>query len=238
MKITPKQLFERLNNDFRITEQTGNIQFSLGEVSIVVKHRDVVGNIMQEWLEGWLKKNGIEYLANPNTQMPPDLYLDPEDITHNLLEVKAFNYEATPAFDIADPVAYLQELERHPYMLNSYYIIFGYVMDESTGTVIIKDMWLKYVWEITAPSKKSAMSVGGNAHKIRPTKWYNQTKRSKKLFESKEDYLSAFIELLYKQHHDVAENSKDRIIDSYKRFYNETIRIQWWDDLKAKYFEK
>lgn len=238
MKITPEQLFEKLNYDFRITEQTGNIQFNLGDVSIIVKRRDVVGNIMQEWLEGWLKKNGIEYLANPNTQMPPDLYLDPEDLTNNLLEVKAFNYEATPAFDIADPVAYLQELERHPYMLNSYYIIFGYVMDESTGTVIIKDMWLKYVWEITAPTKKTAMSVGGNAHKIRPTKWYNLTKRSKKLFESKEDYLSAFIELLYKQHHNVAENSKDRIIASYKKFYNETIRIQWWDDLKAKYFKE
>lgn len=237
MKITPKQLFERLNNDFRITEQTGNIQFKLGDVSIIVKRRDVVGNIMQEWLEGWLKKNDIEYSANPNTQMPPDLYLDPEDLTHNLLEVKAFNYEATPAFDIAEPVAYLQELERHPYMLNSYYIIFGYVMNEDTGIVTIKDMWLKYVWEITAPTKKTAMTVGGSAHKMRPTKWYNRTKRSKKLFESKEDYLSAFIELLYKQHHEVAKDSKDKIIASYKKFYKETIRIQWWDDLKTKYFE-
>lgn len=238
MKITPKQLYERLNNDFRITEQTGNIQFNLGDVSIIVKRRDVVGNIMQEWLEGWLKKNNIEYSANPNTQMPPDLYLDPEDLTHNLLEVKAFNYEATPAFDIAEPEAYLQELERHPYMLNSYYIIFGYVMNEDTGIVTIKDMWLKYVWEITAPAKKTAMTVGGSAHKMRPTKWYNRTRRSKKLFESKEDYLSAFIELLYKQHHKVAEGSKDKIIASYKKFYKETIRIQWWDEIKTKYFEE
>lgn len=236
MKYSIKEIFEDLKSEaiglhFKAIMDIQGIDISLEKAN-------VVGNIMQEWLEGWLKKNGIEYLANPNTQMPPDLYLDPEDLTNNLLEVKAFNYEATPAFDIADPVAYLQELERHPYMLNSYYIIFGYVMDESTGTVIIKDMWLKYVWEITAPTKKTAMSVGGNAHKIRPTKWYNLTKRSKKLFESKEDYLSAFIELLYKQHHNVAENSKDRIIASYKKFYNETIRIQWWDDLKAKYFKE
>ena len=236
MKYSIKEIFENLKSEaiglhFKAIMDIQGIDISLEKAN-------VVGNIMQEWLEGWLKKNGIEYLANPNTQMPPDLYLDPEDLTNNLLEVKAFNYEATPAFDIADPVAYLQELERHPYMLNSYYIIFGYVMDESTGTVIIKDMWLKYVWEITAPTKKTAMSVGGNAHKIRPTKWYNLTKRSKKLFESKEDYLSAFIELLYKQHHNVAENSKDRIIASYKKFYNETIRIQWWDDLKAKYFKE
>ena len=110
-------------------------------------------------------------------------------------------------------------------------------MNEDTGIVTIKDMWLKYVWEITAPAKKTAMTVGGSAHKIRPTKWYNRTKRSKKLFESKEDYLSAFIELLYKQHHQVAEGSKDKIIASYKKFYKETMRIQWWDDIKTKYFE-
>ena len=236
MKVTPEELFEKLNNDFQITNQTGNIQFNLGDVNIVVKRRDVVGNIMQEWLEGWLQKNAIDYSANPNTQLPPDIYLDPEDRTKNLLEVKAFNYDASPGFDVAEPVAYFKELIEHPYMLWSYYIIFGYVMDEKTGIVTIKDMWLKHVWEITAPAKTTAMSIGGAAHKMRPTKWYNRTARSKKLFESKEDFLSAYIELLYKKHHGSVDNPKDKIIDAYKKFYGETLKIQWWDIVKTNYF--
>lgn len=236
MKLTPEQVYEKLNSDFRITEQVGNIRFNLGNISIIVKRRDVVGNIMQEWLEGWLKDNNIEYRPNSNTQMPPDLYLDPDDKTNNLLEVKAFNYEATPAFDIAEPVAYLQEIIQHPYMLNSYYLIFGYVMDED-GEVTIKDMWLKHAWEISAPAIKTAMTVGGSGKKMRPTKWYNRSARAKKLFETKEDYLSAFIELLYKQHHHVAAGAKDKIITAYERFYRETLRIQWWDDIKSRYFE-
>ena len=74
----------------------------IGSIKIDLCKANIISDLMQEWLEGWLKKNNIEYSANPNTQMPPDLYLDPEDLTHNLLEVKAFNYEATPAFDIAE----------------------------------------------------------------------------------------------------------------------------------------
>ena len=29
-----------------------------------------------------------------------------------------------------------------------------------------------------------------------------------------------------------------KIINSYKKFYKETIRVRWWDDLKTKYFEE
>ena len=67
------------------------IRFYFGDVDIIVKQKDVVGNIIQEWLQGWLDKRGIEYAPSENTQMPPDFFLNPDDTTRDLLEVKAFN---------------------------------------------------------------------------------------------------------------------------------------------------
>ena len=85
MKLTADQVYQKLLEDFKIYEVKGQIKFYLGDVDIIVKARDVVGNIMQEWLEGWLRKNDIEYCPNENTQMPPDVFLNPDDQTKDLL---------------------------------------------------------------------------------------------------------------------------------------------------------
>lgn len=93
--LTPEEVYERLLNVDKITTLDGQIRFYLGDVDIIVKQKDVVGNIIQEWLEGWLKHNHIFFMPNDNTQMPPDFFLS-EDKKVNLLEVKAFNADAHP----------------------------------------------------------------------------------------------------------------------------------------------
>ena len=123
MKLTAQEIYNKLINEDQILTLVGQIRFHLGDVDIIVKHKDVVGNIIQEWLEGWLLSRGIEFAPNPNTQMPPDVYLDPDDRTHNLLEVKAFNRESSPAFDIADFKAFVNELIEKPYHLDTDFII-------------------------------------------------------------------------------------------------------------------
>ena len=95
---------------------------------------------MQEWLEGWLARNEIDFKTNPNSQMPPDFFLNPDDLTCDLLEVKAFNYDAQPGFDIADFNMYQSEIVERPYMLHGKYLIFGYQMTED-GYVIIRNLW-------------------------------------------------------------------------------------------------
>lgn len=55
--------------------------------------------------------------------MPPDLFLNPNDMTSNLLEVKAFNRNASPGFDIADFKAYSLEIIREPYVTHEIYYI-------------------------------------------------------------------------------------------------------------------
>ncbi|MFA6780340.1 MAG: NgoBV family restriction endonuclease, partial [Paludibacteraceae bacterium] len=61
MRLTAEEIYDRLVNDDKILTKKGRITFTLGDIDIIVRQRDVVGNIMQEWVEGWLKKNNIEY---------------------------------------------------------------------------------------------------------------------------------------------------------------------------------
>lgn len=56
MRLTVTEILDRLLNDDKILTKEGRIFFTLGDVNIIVRQRDVVGNIMQEWVEGWLKK--------------------------------------------------------------------------------------------------------------------------------------------------------------------------------------
>ena len=142
MRLTAQQVYDKLISEDKILTLKGQIKFYLGDVNIIVKQRDVVGNIMQEWLQGWLDKRGIDYAPDENSQMPPDFFLNPDDKTRNLLEVKAFNRSSNPGFDIADFRMYAEEILEKPYMLDVDYLIFGYDMSDD-GVVTIKDVWLR-----------------------------------------------------------------------------------------------
>ena len=193
MKLTAQEIYDQLIKEDKILELNGQIKFYLGDIDIIVKQKDVVGNIIQEWVLGWLEKRGIEYAPSRNTQMPPDFYLDPDDLTKNLLEVKAFNRTASPGFDIADFRMYQNEIISKPYMLNVDYLIFGYDMSDE-GIVTIKDLWLKKVWEITRRMKDWAINLQikeNVVHKIRPGVWYSSRQNNYPMFRCLEDFVSA-----------------------------------------------
>lgn len=171
MRLTAQEIYRKLVEEEKICELQGQIKFFLGDVNIVVKQRDVVGNIMQEWLD----ERNIDYAPSENTQMPPDFFLNPDDITTNLLEVKAFNRSGNPGFDIADFRMYEEEIIAKPYMLDVDYLIFGYDMSDD-GIVTIKDVWLKKVWEITRRMEDWPINLqikDNVVHKIRPGVWYS-----------------------------------------------------------------
>ena len=240
IKLTTQEVFNRLISDDKILEVKGQIKFYLGNVDIIVKQKDVVGNIMQEWLEGWFKHNNVEYSLNTNTQMPPDFYLNKDDKTVELLEVKAFNYNASPGFDIADFNAYQSEIIEKPYMLNTKYLIFGYEMQED-GFVIIKKLWLKNVWEICRRMEKWPLNLqikDNVVHKIRPAVWYSERSTIKFTpFKSLEDFISAI-------EHTVYQNPKTReksgewlvyLIKSYKNHFNLNLKIKRWTEIEEQY---
>lgn len=241
MRLTAREIYDKLINEDRITELEGQIKFYLGDVSIIVKQRDVVGNIMQEWLQGWLDNNNIEYAPSENTQMPPDFFLNPDDRTVNLLEVKAFNRSSTPGFDIADFRMYQSEIIEKPYMLDVEYLIFGYDMSDD-GIVTIKDVWLKKVWEITRRMEDWPINLQikeGHVHKIRPGVWYSEdaSRVDYSIFNSLEDFISAMEETVY-QNDETRRDAptwKIRFNRNYEERYGVTLDIPRWYDIAANY---
>lgn len=239
MKVTAQQVYDMLLNDDKIKEQEGQIKFFLGDVDIIVKQRDVVGNIMQEWLQGWFDKKGIEYALDDNTQMPPDFYLDPDDKRHHLLEIKAFNYKASPGFDIADFRMYAEEIIEKPYMLDVDYLIFGYDMS-ADGVVTIVDIWLKKVWEITRRMKDWPLNLQIKdkvVHKIRPAVWYSTRQVDYVVFRSLEDFISAMEETVYQnpKTREKAGTWKVEFLESYEAETGMRLRIPRWIDIMQSY---
>ena len=220
------------------------IAFRLGDMATVVQRDDYIGGkvvatLMRSWLEGWLKKRGIEYAVADSAQMPPDFFLDPDDRTHDLLEVKAFNRSASPGFDIAEFAMYSEEIINEPYMLDVDYLIFGYDMSDE-GEVTIKDVWMKKVWEITRRMGEWPlnMQISRNVvKKIRPGTWYSSRPRDFLMFRCMEDFLAAVEETVYQN--PVTRNKgpqwKNRFITAYENFYGKKLDFPHWGEIKDSY---
>jgi len=240
MKLTPQEVFDLLVVEDKILELQGQIRFFLGDIEIIVKQKDVVGNIMQEWVQGWLDKKGIAYALSDNSQMPPDFYLDPDNRTVGLLEVKAFNRSASPGFDIADFRMYVDEIVKKPYMLDVDYLIFGYDMSDD-GVVTIQDVWLKKVWEITRRMEDWSINLqvkDNVVHKIRPAVWYSTTSRVKfNVFTSLEDFISAIDEAVHQNTdtRDRAGTWKVKFLEAYENHYGVRLDIPRWYDVADSY---
>ena len=137
-----------------IFKYKGNITFRLGKTETIIKAKDTIGNSLQEWLGQWLNNKGIFFFVPPNTQEFPDFYLSEKNAQENMLELKTFNSEATPAFDIANFDSYCESLRTRIFRLDADYLILAYHLDEDTGTITIRNMWLKKVWQTTRNIKK------------------------------------------------------------------------------------
>ena len=156
MKLTAKQLYSKLVDDYQIIGQQGVINFTLKDLTIAVETKDSVGNLLQEWLKAWFQQNNIEFSENTNSQSFPDFHLDMEHTKQGLLEVKSFDWKRGPGFDLANFDSYCNSLLENAYRLDSDYLILAYQMTGSTIT--IKDVWLKKIWELACPSGTSYKS--------------------------------------------------------------------------------
>lgn len=133
-------------------EQNGKIKFYLADIEVIMKKSDMIGITLQSWLKEYFIINNIYFREPKNSQEFPDFFLS-ENEGINLLEVKAFNYSKTPAFDIANFESYCDSLKNKPYRLYADYIIFGYKMDQFEN-ISIEDIWLHKIWEISGKSKR------------------------------------------------------------------------------------
>lgn len=198
MKLTAQQLYHKLVHEYQLIGEVGNIKFTVKDLSILIKAKDTVGNLLQEWLKAWFVKSEIEFLENDNTQTFPDFLLNPDNPKTGLLEVKSFDFDRGPGFDLANFDSYCTSLLENAYRLDSDYLILAYQMND--GIISIKDVWLKKIWELACPSGTYPLKVQEKKsviYNIRPSTWYSQRSRFKP-FGSIEAFLAALNETRYR----------------------------------------
>ncbi len=192
MKISASDLCKQLLDKEKILNSEGKILFTLNGLSTLVNDKNIIGNVLQDWLAEWMIKNEIEFVKPPNSQEFPDFYLDPSNPEANLLEIKAFDINAGANFDIANFEAYCSSLITKRYRLDANYLIFGYELID--GKLIIKNLWLKKIWEISGPSEAYPVRVQqkrGMIYNLRPINWFSEGRITYKGFGSKEEFLTA-----------------------------------------------
>lgn len=232
-----QELYSKLMDDFGFKDSTGQITFTLNDIAIVVNQNNVVGNILEEWLDRWMEETGIPHIHNEG-QSSPDFWLNPDNLTEDWLEVKSFT--GSPNFDIAAYNSFINLILQKPYKLQSSYLLIKY--KNEGGKVMIEDCWLKKIWEISSPSEKWPVKVQdkkGIIFNIRPAVWYSD-KTDYPTFECLDDFLGALEETIfsYPDTHAKAVSWKKDMIKSYEDYYGVTLKIPRWEDIKDKYEKK
>ncbi|MDR0218333.1 MAG: NgoBV family restriction endonuclease [Enterobacteriaceae bacterium] len=173
----------------------GGTKFRLGSVEFDVSGKDGLGGLIEEWFGRWASSEGLA-VYNPklsgNSQTFPDYFVGSN--REGLLEVKTFDITASANFDIANFQSYCESLSKNPERLDSDYLIFGYRLNGYD--LIIENIWLKKIWEITCPSGKWPLKIQmkrGIIYNIRPATWDSHNVQYP-VFPNKEAFVSALYE--------------------------------------------
>lgn len=227
MKLTSKELYDKLVNEYKIIGHTGFINFTLNDLSIEIQTKDSVGSLLQEWFKAWLSQMNIDFLENKNTQRFPDFYLNPDNKETGLLEVKSFDFHRGPGFDLANFNSYGNSLLTDSYRLDSDYLIFAYALEGSE--LKIKNVWLKKIWEIAGPSGPYPIKVQEKKkiiYNLRPITWYSERSRFKP-FNSKEEFLTALNETRYQYSQTRLNNSHwlRKVLENYQEYTGVKLKV-------------
>ncbi|MBR5907632.1 MAG: NgoBV family restriction endonuclease [Bacteroidales bacterium] len=235
MKISIDRMFQVLKDELE-NDNTGKITFSLAEVEIVVKQNNVVGNIIEEWLDSWITKHDYEHIYN-HGQCSPDFWFDINNLNKDWLEVKSFTGSAN--FDIANFMSFINEIVDKPWKLDAKYLCIEYSMEEASGIVSIDNVWLKNVWEISCPSRKWALKVQdkkGVIYNLRPASWYSD--RSDYCpFRTLEHFLSAldYVVKTYPPTSHIGLTFRNRLEAALSAHKGTQFHIPLWQDIAEQY---
>lgn len=218
--MTAKDVYDILLQK-EIKKSKGFINFDFLGITTTIAEKSSVGYVFQEWLEVWMKNNKIKFEKNTNSQDWPDFFLEgDENNKEGVVEIKTFDADKKPAFDIANFDAYCHSLKTNAYRLDADYLIFSYTLDKK-GVFQIKDVWLKKVWEISVPSEKYPVNCQVKKdviYNLRPGIWYSPRAKFKP-FDSR----SSFVEAINKTHlkyHNISETNRewlDAVRENYKK---------------------
>jgi len=219
-KVTAQEIFTELVNDFKIKEKVGSVEINLGGITAKYNGRDAIGDLLQEWIGNWFDNQNYYYRTKVNTQEFPDFLLDETD-DKGLLEIKTFNANATPAFDIANFNSYCKSLLVKPERLDADYLILSYKMENTE--LKIDNIWLKKVWEIAGTSGTNPINIQTKykePYNLRPINWFTTRKTTNKAFNNRLDFITA-------------------ISETHKKYPNQTAsyNLNWLENVKDKYLQ-
>ncbi|MCL2865813.1 MAG: NgoBV family restriction endonuclease [Lachnospiraceae bacterium] len=171
-----------------IKGKKGLITISIDSIPKVSKSNDIIGNCVQEWIPQWLEDKGIDLVSNSHTQAFPDFTAQINGKSYDM-EVKCWNYNNAPAFDLANFEGFYREIYKDPRKLNAKYLIFGY--RPTTHGFEIVDIFMKNIWEMTSPTQKYPIGLQnkqGRPYALRPYPFHNNPNRC---FKSRWDFVVA-----------------------------------------------
>ena len=160
---------------------SGGTQFKLGSIILAIEGRDGLGGLIEEWFGTWATTN-LFNIHNPKanggaSQQFPDYYVGATK--DGYLEIKTFDADASPNFDVANFESYCESLSNNPHRLFSDYLIFSYKLN---GTVLtIEKIWLKKIWQITCASAAYPLKTQnkrGVIYNIRPASFHSTSGRT------------------------------------------------------------
>lgn len=172
----------------KIKGEMGHITISIAGIPKISSSNDIIGNCIQEWIPQWLEDNGLEMEANQYSQQFPD-FIANLDGKEYAMEVKCWNGNNSPAFDLANFDGFYRSVYEDPKMLNAEYLIFSY--EPTKHGFVISDIYLKNIWEITRPTKKYPINLQvkqGRPYAIRPFPFHKQPSTS---FSNRRDFIEA-----------------------------------------------
>ena len=152
-EINVIEIKDKLISQGIIKKQKGKILMDFFFIKAEKINPDVVGSMLQTWLESWLKKNRYYFDIQKDTQKRPDIFLKKGNVCEGLLEVKAF-YKS-PAFDIQSWNAFLNLMLESPNHIYADYLIFNYDIINNSH-FIMKNIFVKKIWELSKPMGKNA----------------------------------------------------------------------------------
>lgn len=59
-----EKLYNALVEDFGMEGAKGSVRFNLRDFGITVEQNNIIGNILEEWLDKWMTSKGIVHIHN------------------------------------------------------------------------------------------------------------------------------------------------------------------------------
>lgn len=222
MYLTAQQIYDKLIEP-KITSRYGQTIMTFMDISVTIDDHSATGDLIQAWLGKWMQENDIEYRVKDNTQEFPDFLLDEQSNEQNLLEVKTFDWERSPNFDLANFDAYRRSVLNHAYRLDADYLILGYTLID--GRLQIPKVWLKKIWQLSGSSGRYPLKCQvkqGIIYNIRPVTWYSN-QATYQPFGSRLEFIQAFYDTIKAYKLGESEDWIERVKANYAEYTGQAL---------------